>query len=118
MKEKTTEELINEFLAKGGKIEKLPAVPYEVSYKVSSTTKSAPELKTLAEGELLYGAKSKSRKKKKKVDYSNINMELIPDHIKSLLKYDKKEEELTKPNNGGHIETNKNSRSSKASDKS
>lgn len=115
MKEKTTEELMKEFLAKGGKIEKLPAAPYEVSYKVSSTTKSVPELKTLAEGELLYGAKSKSRKKTKKADYSNINMDLIPDHIKTLLKYNNKEES-SKLNNGGHIETSKNIRSSEADD--
>ena len=84
---KTTDELLKEFLAKGGKIEKIPSEPYEPMRKVSSTAKKIPELKTLAEGELLYGERKKSSKKLKKPDYSGIKMDLIPDHIKKLINF-------------------------------
>lgn len=84
---KTTEQLLEEFLANGGEIQKIPAVPYEENHRVGSTSKKVPELKTLAEGEVLYGEKKKVRKKKKDPDYSGINMDLIPDHIKKLLNY-------------------------------
>lgn len=88
---KTTEELLEEFLANGGKIQKIPSVPYEQDHKIGSTSKKIPEIKTLAEGELLYGEKKKVRKKKKEPDYSGINMDLIPEHIKNLINYSDKE---------------------------
>lgn len=85
---KTTEELMEEFLAKGGKIQKLPTVPYEADHKVSSTVKKVPELKTLPQGEFLYGEVRKSKRKKvKNPDYTDIDMSLIPDHIKKLINY-------------------------------
>jgi len=117
MKEKTTEQLIKEFIAKGGKIQKLPTVDYEMSYKVKSTAKSVPELKTLSEGELLYGAQKRTNKKTKQPDYSSINMDLIPDNIKKLLKYNN-DDKSDKQNNGGQVETNKNIRGSEANNKS
>jgi len=93
-KEKTTEELMEEFLANGGKVQKIPAVPHEYSTKVSSTIKKVPELKTLVEGANLYGEKKKTKvKKKKDPDFSGINMDLIPDNIKSLINYSGKEPE-------------------------
>lgn len=90
---KTTEELLEEFLANGGKIQKIPAVPYEQDHKIGSTSKKIPEIKTLAEGELLYGEKKKVKRKKKEPDYSGINMDLIPEHIKKLLNYSDEESE-------------------------
>ena len=45
--EKTTQELIDEFLAKGGEIEVLEAIKPEEKKLVKSTTKKAPELMTL-----------------------------------------------------------------------
>lgn len=81
---KTTEELIKEFLDNGGKIEKLPPVEIEEKNLVGSS-KKVPELKTLSEAELLYGKKQVKRKSAKKPDLSDINMDLIPDHIKKLL---------------------------------
>ena len=104
---------MKEFLNNGGKITKVPAVPYEINDKVTSTTKSVPELKTLAEGELLYGEKKKVNKKKKTPDYSNIDMSLIPDHIKSLIKLTNNNQ-----NKGSIDETNKDLRGSKADNKS
>lgn len=85
--EKTTEQLLKEFLAKGGRIRKIPAEPFDNEQKVSSTAKTVPELKTLAEGELLYGVKKKVKTKTKKPDYSGIDMDLIPDNIKKLINY-------------------------------
>ena len=90
---KTTNELIEDFLANGGEIKKIPPEPYEVNNKVSSTAKKIPELKTLAEGEFLYGEKKKVRKKKTKPDYSEINMDLIPEHNKKLINYTKETKE-------------------------
>lgn len=87
---KSTEELIQEFLDNGGEIEKLPPAEYEDKQTIGSTTKKVPDIKTLPEAELLYGKKQVKRKKQKKPDYSDINMDLIPDHIKKLLKVDKK----------------------------
>ena len=115
-KDKTTDELLKEFLANGGEVKKIPAIPHEVSLKVNSTAKTTVELLTLAEGEELFAAKKKTNAKAKQPDYSGINMDLIPDHIKSLIKY--KGDMVSNKNNGGQIETNKNSRSSEAGDKS
>lgn len=115
---KTTEELMEEFLANGGEIQKIPAVPYEQNHKISSTIKKVPELKTLSEGANLYGEKKKPKvRKKKKPDYSKINMDLIPDNIKSLINYS---DERSEPNqNKEEIdETDKNSRSSEAGNES
>lgn len=114
MKQKTTEEMMKEFFNKGGEVTKIPTVPYETSNRIISTTKSAPELKTLAEGELLYGEKKKVNVKKKIPNYSDIDMSLIPDHIKSIIKY---------PNNnqikeGETNETDKDTRSPKTDDES
>ena len=117
MKEKTTEELLQEFLDKGGEIQKIPAEPYEHSTKVGSTIKKVPQLKTLAEGELLYGERKKSKKKKKVPDYSGIKMDLIPDHIKKLINYSGEELKTNTDKEETH-ETDKDSRSSEASDKS
>ena len=89
---KTNEELLKEFLANGGKIQKIPTEPYEYKAKVGSTVKKVPELKTLAQGELLYGKKKKVTKKVKTPDYSDIDMELIPDYIKKLINYDATQE--------------------------
>ena len=83
---KTTEELIEEFLANGGEIEKLEAVEPEYKSIIGSTVKKTPELKTLAEGELLYGEKQKRRTKKKVPDFSGINLDLIQKHLHDFIK--------------------------------
>lgn len=114
--EKSTDELMEEFLASGGEIQKIPAEPYEYSTKVGSTAKKIPELKTLVEGEILYGERKKSKKKIKKPDYSGINMDLIPNHIKSLINFSDIESETNQNKEETH-EANKNSRSSEASNK-
>ena len=105
---KTTEELLEEFLANGGEIQKIPTVPHEQKHMIGSTSKKVPELKTLAEGELLYGEKKKINKKTKKPDYSGINMDLIPEHIKSLINYSDEKSD-TNQNKEESNEADKNS---------
>ncbi len=107
---KTTEEKIEEFLANGGKIEVLEPVEHEHPYVVRSTTKKVPELMTLPEAEHMFGKKQVKKKKVKVPDFSNINIDLIPEHLKGIITKATTKEKL--------IETNKNSRSTEASDKS
>ena len=83
---KTTDELIEEFLAKGGVIEKLESIEPEWNRRVGSTTKKVPELMTLAEGELMFGKKQKRTHKIKVPDYSGINLDLIPKHLHDFIK--------------------------------
>jgi len=112
---KTNEELIQDFLDNGGKVEKLSEIEYEHKHVVNSIVKKIPVLKTLPEAELLYGRKQVKKKKIKKPDYSNIDMNLIPDHLKELLKVEKS---TTEPTKEANVETDKNLRSTKVSDKS
>jgi hypothetical protein len=85
MSEKTHEDMVEEFLANGGKIEVLESVEVEQKNTISSTQNKVPELKTLAEAEFLYGKTQKKKRKKKQPDFSNINKELIPDNLKHIL---------------------------------
>lgn len=112
---KTTDELIEEFLANGGEIEKLDPIEPEWKNRVGSTAKKIPNLMTLPEGEFMFGRKQVKKKKVKKPDYSNINMDLIPEHLKKLLKVDETKVDTTKE---GQLETNQNLGSTKANNKS
>ncbi len=108
--EKTNEQLIEEFLANGGEIEVIPPVEPEESRMVRSTIKKVPEPMTLPEAEFMYGRKQVKKKKIKKPDFSNINMDLIPEHLREIIKAaGTTKEEL--------LETNKNNRSTEASNK-
>lgn len=94
---KTTEQLIEEFLANGGKIEKLSTVESSTRSVVGSTSKKTPELMTLAEGELMFGKKQERQKKEKEQDYSDIDLSLIPDHLHEFIKKSaKKEQDINK----------------------
>jgi hypothetical protein len=80
-------ETIEEFLARGGKIEKLPYVPIYTEEKViHSTTREMPNILTLDEGAMYYAEKIKRPTKKKyKLDLSNIDLKkLNPDLVKKL----------------------------------
>ena len=57
----------------------------------------------------MFGRKQVKRKKQKVPDFSNINIELIPEHLRGIMKQAPTKEEL--------IETDKNSRSTEASNK-
>ncbi len=108
--EKTNEQLIEEFLANGGKIEVIPPVEPEENRMVRSTIKKIPEPMTLPEAEFMFGRKQVKKKKIKKPDFSNINMDLIPEHLREIIKASgATKEEL--------LETDKNSRSTKTSNK-
>lgn len=103
---KTTQELIEEFLANGGEIEKLDPVEVEDKKTIGSTVKKAPEIMTLAEGELMFGEKSKRRKKKKVPDYSGIDMSLIPEHLHKYIKKPADDEQGVDDKGGATSETN------------
>lgn len=106
---KTTQQLIDEFLANGGTIEKLEPIEQEERHVVRSTVKKTPELMTLDEAEHMFGKKQVKKKKAKVPDFSNININLIPEHLRGIIKQTATtKEEL--------IETDKNSRSTKAGD--
>lgn len=78
-------ETIEEFLARGGQIEKLDIGGELKNKPVGSVTKKQTNLMTLAEGELLYGEKGKRNKKVKVPDYSGINFDLIPEHLRKII---------------------------------
>ena len=83
---KTTEELIEEFLANGGEVEVLDTIVPEDNRKVRSTQKKIPELMTLPQAEHMFGKKQVKRKKIKEPDFSNINIDLIPEHLRGIMK--------------------------------
>ena len=78
-------ELIQDFLDKGGNIEIVPSVEIVANKAVGSLTKKQTTLLTLEEAEYLYGEKSRREVKIKKPNLTGINMELIPDHLKRLI---------------------------------
>lgn len=79
-------ETVEEFLARGGKIEKLDPGGEAKDKPVGSISKQKPQIMSLAEGELLFGEKGKRVKKIKEPDYSDINFDLIPEHLRDLMK--------------------------------
>lgn len=78
-------ESVEEFLARGGKIEKLEDLSVIKDKPVGSVSKQKPQIMSLAEGELLYGEKGKRNKKVKEPDYSGINFDLIPENLRKLI---------------------------------
>ena len=87
MSDETTEE----YLACGGKIEKLDMGGQLKNKPVGSVTKKQVNIMTLAEGELYFAEKSIRSKKVKVTDYSDINFDLIPTHLRELMKLGKEE---------------------------
>ena len=83
---KTTEELIKEFLENGGEIEKLPTIEPDNKKVIGSTSKKVPELMTLGDAELMFGEKVKRKRKEKEPDYSDIDISLIPEHLRQFIK--------------------------------
>ena len=108
---KTIEELTKEFLDKGGEIEVLDPMSIEDNRKVRSIQKKVPELMTLPQAEHMFGKKQVKKKKIKEPDFSNINIDLIPEHLQGIIKQSATTKETP-------IETNKNYRCNDTSDKS
>lgn len=82
---KTTEQLIEDFLANGGTIEVLPSAEYVDKSVIGNLNKRPITLMALQEAELMFGERNNKEVKIKKQDYSSINMDLIPEHIKRLI---------------------------------
>jgi hypothetical protein len=104
---KTTEELIQEFLDNGGEIEKLPTIEPDNKQTIGSTTKKTPQIMTLPEGADMFGEKQKRRKKVKKQDFSDIDLDLIPEHLHNIIKKNSASDEQSGDHKGGNeSETN------------
>ena len=82
---KTDQELLEEFLNAGGEVEALETIQPKSRTNVGSISKKTPTLITLAEGEELYGEKAERIKKEKEVDYSGIDLSLIPEHLHKFM---------------------------------
>lgn len=82
---KTDQELLEEFLNGGGTVETLETIEPKSRTNVGSISKKTPTLITLAEGEELYGEKAERIKKEKEADYSGINIDLIPEHLRVFM---------------------------------
>lgn len=98
--EKTTEELIQEFLDNGGEIEKLDPIEEEHKQTIGSTTKKTPELMTLPDGADMFGERRKRRKKKKQ-EAPEINKDLIPEHLHHILKNKSADDKQENGDKGG-----------------
>lgn len=104
---KTNEQLIQEFLDKGGEIEKLDYVDPETKQTIGSTTKKVPQIMTLAEGADMYGEKQKRRKTTKKSILPNIDLDLIPEHLHDIVNKNSVSDEQSGNHKGGNeSETN------------
>ena len=82
---KSDQQLIEEFLKNGGQVEKLEKIESEKRYVVGNIAKKTPTLMTLAEGEDMYGEKQEREKKEKEEDFSSINIDLIPEHLRKFM---------------------------------
>ena len=82
---KTDQELIEEFFARGGTVEKITHVEMQNRQVIGSTSKKTPNLLTLQEGEELFGEKQDRVKKEKEADFSGINVDLIPEHLRKFM---------------------------------
>ena len=78
-------ETVDEFLARGGQIEKVDLSGEPKQKVIGSVTKKTVTIMTLAEGELYFAEKGKRNKKVKEPDYSGINFDLIPEHLRKIL---------------------------------
>lgn len=84
--EKTTKQYIEEFLAKGGKITKCEPGPMPQRKVTMNSTSAGPaKIMSLQEGDLYYGEKITRAKKRKTVDLTDINMDIIPDELRKKL---------------------------------
>jgi hypothetical protein len=82
----TDQELIEQFLKNGGEVQKLETIDPQQKVNVGSISKKTQQLMTLSEGEELFGEKKPEREvKEKEVDYSGINIDLIPEHLRKFM---------------------------------
>ena len=87
-KKETVKETIEEFLARGGEVEIVPqAEREEEKIVIKPQAGGPPQLMSLTDGQHFFAEKKKSKKKKKTgLNLKNVNMDLVPDSLKSMLK--------------------------------
>jgi len=79
-------ETVEEYLARGGTIKRIDAVVEEQKPQPVKSTKVGPVvILSLEDADLIYGEKTKRKKKKKPVNLSEVPMELIPEELKKSL---------------------------------
>ena len=78
-------ETVEDFLKRGGQIEKFDGHNDQKAKVIGSTVKKQVNIMTLAEGELYFAEKGKRDKKVKVADYSEINFDLIPEHLRKII---------------------------------
>lgn len=76
------DETLEEFLARGGKIKKIPYKSPEVKQPITKQTTSTPiNFLSYDEADLLYGKPSKT--KKKKTSGSSVDLSALPEELKA-----------------------------------
>ncbi len=81
-------ETVDEFVARGGNIEKIPSVePENKDVNVRRTTTGPATLMTLGEGALFFTEKIKRKKKDKQIDNKEVDYwsSKLPDDVKKKL---------------------------------
>lgn len=82
-------ESVEEYLARGGRITKVESAKIETNNKnttVRSTKVGPAVIMSFGEAELMFGEKSKRKKKEKPVgNLSDVPLELIPDDLRKSL---------------------------------
>lgn len=78
-------ETVEEFLARGGQIEKHDLTGELKKKIIGSITKKQTTIMTLSEGELYFAEKGKRNKKVKEADYSDIDFNLIPESLRNII---------------------------------
>ncbi len=82
------QETVEEFLARGGEIQKIPpAEPVKETINVKRTVTGPVNLMTLQEGALLFTEKVKRKKKDKNLDKNEVDYwsNQLPDNVKKKL---------------------------------
>ena len=82
---KSTDELIKEFLEKGGEVEVIPYNEPIIKRTIGNLTKGPPNLLTLPEAEELFGVKQNRVQKKKEPNFDGIDLSLIPEHLHKFI---------------------------------
>jgi hypothetical protein len=86
-KQKIKKETVQEFLDRGGQIQRLPYIPPDTNMQLNRGIKSVPPMPahqmSLDEGAHYFA--ERKQVKPKKADFSGIDMDLIPDSLKQEL---------------------------------
>jgi hypothetical protein len=87
-------ESLQEFLSRGGKINVVPPKrPETKDSNVKSTVSNPVTILSYGDAENYYGQKTTRKRKVKKIDVTDLNMDVVPDDLKKILGLDGKKED-------------------------